>query len=83
MKPDSDNSVFSIMATKVVDKNTDISYITQVCKNLDIDIELIKSQAKKEVADFLAYYPLLKHLDSSTSEAAVKDYINLVDKSKE
>lgn len=83
VKPDSANSVFAEISKKVVDNNTDISYITSVCKNLDIDIEAVKSQAKQEVADFLAYYPLLKHLDSTTNEATVKEYINLVDKSKE
>ena len=83
VKPDNTNSVFADMANKVVDKTTDISYITQVCKNLDINIDDVKAQAKQEVADFLAYYPLLKHLDSTTNEATVKDYINLVDKSKE
>lgn len=83
VKPDNADSVFADMSKKVVDKSTDISYIASVCKNLDINIDDVKAESKKEVADFLSYYPLLNHLDSSTNEATVKDYINLVDKSKE
>lgn len=83
LTPASATSEFTKMKQNVLDTSTDICYVENVCKSLDINFADIKKQAEDEIAQFYQYYPLLKHLDSNTNEAAVIEYIDLIDSSKE
>jgi hypothetical protein len=83
VKPAAADSKFTELSNKMLDTVTDISYTNKVCKHLDIDLTAIQAQAKQEVAEFNAEYPLLQYLDSHTEDKAVEHYINLIDTSKE
>ena len=80
------NSPFhKAVASMDVSENFNVYYLQKlaVMFNLNLDLEKMQADAEKMIKEVNERYPLIRHLRYGFDEAAVAEYINIVDNSKQ
>lgn len=80
------NSPFrKAVASMDVSENFNVYYLQKLAGmfNLNLDLEKMQADATKVIKEVNERYPLIRHLRYGFDEAAVAEYINIVDNSKQ